>query len=239
MPGIEDLAEALNGREVTDENGEIAEETATEVATPEEQTPVEETATPEKAIEPEETHSDDSQELAEDDSGKRYVPEDRFKKVYGKAKALEREIAQLKKQQAPAKAASQIDPELAAIAAPKVDKADLIELKMTLPQFDPRPDEDGNPTNPDYSPELDQLGFEILKANPGITPLRAAQKALKIAKNIAKQEIGIRQEARAEKSFQSDQGITTRVVSRSASKPDIDNMSDKELEAYLRSTGQW
>lgn len=236
MPDLQELAAALDGHQITNEDGEMGEETPTMESAPSEETPEEESTTPEKAESQRERQPDDSEEHVEDESGKRYVPEDRFKKVYGKAKALERELAKLKQ---PKQAAPQIDPELAKIAAPKVDKADLIELKMTLPQFDPRPDEDGNPTNPDYSPDLDRLGFEILKANPGITPLQAAQRALKLAKSLAKQEVSIRQEARQEKSLQSDQGITTRVINRGGSQPDPNSMSDQELENYLRSTGQW
>lgn len=239
MPDLQELAAALDGYQITDENGEIGEETPTDKPALSEQTPVEESTAPEKAEESRESHPDDPEEPVEDETGKRYVPENRFKKVYGEKKALERELEKLRKSQE-GKAQPQIDPELAKLAAPKVDKADLIELKMTLPQFDPRPDEDGNPTNPDYSSELDELGFEILKANPGITPLQAAQRALKMAKSIAKQEVLVKNEARQEKALQSDQGITTRVISRGGSQQvNPDSMSDTELEAYLRSTGQW
>lgn len=237
MNSLQELAAELNGHQITDENGEISEETLTEESAPSEETPVEDSATPEKVEDQPQSQEDDSEELAEDDSGKRYVPENRFKKVYGEKKALERQIAELQKSRE-SKTPS-VNEELAQVTAPKVDKADLIELKMTLPQFDPKLDADGNPTNPDYSPELDQLGFEVLKANPGLTPLQAAQRALKMAKAIAKNEMRVKQEARQVKSLQSDQGITTRVTRSGASKVDPDSMSDKELEKYLRETGQW
>lgn len=237
MNSLQELAAELDGHQITDDNGEISEQTLTEESAPSEETPVEESASPEKAEDQPQSQEDDPDELAEDDSGKRYVPENRFKKVYGEKKALEREIQKLKESNRPSK--PNINEELNNIIAPKVDKADLIELKMTLPQFDPRPDEDGNPTNPDYSPELDSLGFEMLKANPGLTPLQAAQKALRLAKNLAKQEQQIKYEARQVKSIQSDQGITNRVTPRGGSSVNPDAMSDQELESYLRETGQW
>ncbi len=235
----EQLAAALNGHDVTNEDGGVVEgETTTEESAPDEQTPVEDTTTAESAEEPVEeepkpSEIDSEKDLAVDDSGKRYVPEKRFKEIYGKAKATERELAALRAQFASGNSVLQqaAGKPNSKQSAPQVDKADVLELKMTLPQF--------NPASSDYSEDLDTLGFQILRANPGMTPLQAGYQALEMAKRIAGKESVARTEARTVKALQSDQGITNRVVSRQATQVNPDNMSAKELESYMKQNGMW
>jgi hypothetical protein len=233
------LAAALNGHEVTNDEGNVDErETSIEESAPQEQTPVEESATAESADEtdvevPKAETEESETDLAQDESGKRYVPEKRFKEIYGKAKATERELQALRAQLAQGNSVLQqaVGKPNSKNLAPKVDKADLLELKMTLPQF--------NPGSADYSEDLDTLGFQILRANPGMTPLQAGYQALEMAKKIASKVTGVKEEARTVKALQSDQGITNRVTSRQASQVNPDNMSAKELEAYMKQNGMW
>lgn len=233
------LAAALDGHDVTDNDGNIDErETSIEESAPQEQTPVEESAevesTEETNVEEPKSETEESEtDLAQDESGKRYVPEKRFKEIYGKAKATERELQALRAQMASSNSVLQqaSGKPNSKNLAPKVDKADVLELKMTLPQF--------NPGHADYSEDLDTLGFQILRANPGMTPLQAGYQALQMAKNLASKASGIKEEARTVKALQSDQGITSRVVSRQATKVDVDNMSASELEAYMKQNGMW
>lgn len=233
------LAAALNGHEVTNDEGNIDErETSIEESAPQEQTPEGGSATAESAeetnVEESKSETEESEtDLAQDESGKRYVPEKRFKEIYGKAKATERELQALRAQLAQGnsvlqQAASKPNSKQ---SAPKVDKADVLELKMTLPQF--------NPASQEYSEDLDTLGFQILRANPGMTPLQAGYQALEMAKKIAGKVAGVKEEARTVKSLQSDQGITNRVTSRQATQANPDNMSASELEAYMKQNGMW
>lgn len=95
------LAAALNGHSITDQEGQIAEDTAEENTAALESNAEEETATAEKATEDKSTSTqeiDESDEtnLAVDDSGKRYIPEKRFKKTYAELKQKERENEALK-----------------------------------------------------------------------------------------------------------------------------------------------
>lgn len=249
-----EMAAALNNHQITDSEGQIAEETAIEDTASQEINTDDEFAQADKPAEVEETSSQtpeatdetDYVGLAEDESGKRYVPESRFKEVYGKSKATERELQALKEQLAKGDALMRQseNPKTSKKtqqdnSAAQPSKADLLELKMTLPQFDPKLDENGVPTNPDYVEELDQLGYDLWKANPALTPLEAARQALKYAKSLSKKQSEAVAEARLVKSIQSDQGITSRVGQRTPQQVDIDSMSDTEMEAYLKSTGQW
>jgi len=106
---------------------------------------------------------------------------------------------------------------------------------MAYPQLDPK--------KPEYDPDLDDDAGTIWRAaNGSLSPIQAAEKAIekraKLEKKIATQVSGVKQEARLVKSQQSDQGITQKVISRTP-QFDVNNMSDKELEAYLKANGQW
>lgn len=230
------LAAALNGHEVTSEDGDVEEsETPNEESAPVEQTTedesaeVESTAT-EETTAPKAEESEAESDLAQDESGKRYVPQERFDKIYGKAKATERELAALRQQ---LQSSSVLNQAKSGKGQPvqKIDKADILELKMALPQF--------NSGSTEYDEDLDTLGLQILRANPGITPLQAGHLAIETAKRLASKVNGVRDEARAVKSLQSDQGITNRVVSRTSTEPDVNKMSSSEMEAYLKSKGMW
>jgi len=239
------LAAALNGHFVTDENGEPNAETDTAIETtaPEEQTTVTEPETEAPVVEDselpkatEETKTDE--EVAEDEAGQRYVPEKRFSKVYGKMKESERKATQALQELESIKskiAQGQqfLEPKTQSKVKP-VDKTDLLEielLKTTLPQFDPNSSE--------YSQELDSLGATILAANPGITRTEAARRAVATAKSLGARVTEANQEARIVKSQQSDQGITNRVVSRVKTNVDPNNMTLEQMEAHLKATGQW
>lgn len=236
MDMAQQLAAALDGHDVTDNDGSVAEsETVYEETAPQEETTedesaeVESTAT-EETIAPKAEEPEVESDLAQDESGKRYVPQERFDKIYGKAKATERELAALRQQLQANSVLNQAKPGKGQVV-PKVDKADILELKMALPQF--------NSGSPEYDEDLDTLGLQILRANPGITPLQAGHLAIDTAKRLANKANGVREEARAVKSLQSDQGITSRVISRTATEPDVSKMSASQMESYMKSRGMW
>lgn len=230
------LAAAFDGHQVTDQEGNLIEtETIESESAPIEETTDDETAPGENPLEFEPqaanpVEEDDENQLAEDDSGKKYVPENRFKKVYGKMKEYERQLGEYESLKAKGEALLQKPNSKSKPSEVKVDKADILELKMTLPQF--------NPASDKYDEELDQLGFELLRANPGITPLEAGRMAIEKAKRITEKYGTTKIEARSVKAQQSDSGITSRRIV-SSNTPDPDKMSEAELEAYLKQTGQW
>lgn len=234
MSTIDELAASLNDHQVTDDEGKIeAEETAQEESAPQEQTPAEETATEEANPPKEEAESEDNDqpdlvETAADETGKRYVPEARFKEVYAKWKEAER------KKEKP------FEPPQRPTSAKPADKTDALEtelLRSTLPQF--------NPESKDYSKEIDEMGYVFYEAsrdakgNHTITRLEAARQALSKAKKITSQVAEVKTEARTVKAQQSDQGITNRVLNRDSAKVDPDKMSLEEKEEWLKSQGLW
>lgn len=245
MSNTDDLVAALNDHQVTDEEGALTgEQNPSEETTAQEETTVDETTTAEKPPVAEESptqgeETEDPDQLVADETGKRYVPETRFKEIYGKAKQKEREVAARDAQIAILNAqllgkAPSPDAKKPEEVSPETRKADQLETELlfqTLPQFDP--------DSKEYSEELDQLGADIYKANPGITKLEAARRAIKTAKKLTEKITQVKIEARTVKSLQSDQGITNRVTSRQAVEPDTSKMSVEELEAYLKETGQW
>lgn len=232
-----DMVAAFNDHQITDDQGQIAETPAFEETTAQETNTVDDTATAEKPAETEDvapaTNDETESTLAEDETGKRYVPESRFKEVYAKAKELERELEKSKQAQpiAGLQNTPDVTTKLPPIATDRTEALEVELLKTTLPQF--------NPDSPEYDRTLDEMGSEIFRANPGITRIEAAKRALKRASELTKTTAAIKAEARQVKSLQSDQGITSRVEKRVDNTPDINKMNDKELEAYLRSTGQW
>lgn len=229
------MAAALDDHEVTDDEGKVADETAVEDTATQETNTEEETASAEKPAEstneePKTEEVESETQLAEDESGKRYVPEGRFKKVYGELKAKERELDSLKKQ-APA-----LQPIQQPTQPQTPDKSSQLETELlyaTLPQF--------NPDSDQYNQDLDDLAVNVYLANPGITKLEAARKAITKAKALTKDQIKIISEARSVKSQQSDQGITSRVSNRPSEKDQIPgpDATLEEMEAYLKKTGEW
>ena len=244
MGNTEELVAALNNHQVTDDEGNVQQnDTVEEESTTPEQTTVEETTAAEKPAESPEpvtqTADDETKtELVADEAGKRYVPENRFDNVYGKWKGTERELQQTKQMLDTVLKGGASNAQPQPQATP--DKTAQLETEMlynTLPQFDPNSDQ--------HSPELDELGGTIYNASrdangiPTITKLEAARKAIATANKLAGKVAEVKAEARTVKSLQSDQGITNRVTSRDATKVNTDAMSPKELEAYMKETGQW
>lgn len=239
MPNLDDVAAALDNHQITDESGEIAGETTPQEETaPQKQTPVDETARAEKSEETEESTpvedkaTETEPELvptAEDETGKRYVPEARFKEVYGKWKEAERKL----KTPEPVFEPQPVQPR-------PIEKTDALEIELlrsTLPQF--------NPESPDYSRDIDELGYSLYessKDNKGrhtMTRIEAGRKALSMAKKITSKIAEVKTEARTVKAQQSDQGITNRVLNREANKLDPAKMSLDEMEEWLKANNQW
>lgn len=239
MPNLDDLAAALDNHQVTDGEGEIAGETTPQEDTaPQEQTTVDETARAEKSEETEDSTpvedkgTENEPEMvptAEDETGKRYVPEARFKEVYAKWKEAER------KSKTPEQP-FQPQP----VTQRPVEKTDALEIELlrsTLPQF--------NPESPDYNRELDELGYSLYessKDNKGrhtITRIEAGRKAVSLAKKITSKVTEIKTEARTVKAQQSDQGITNRVLNREANKLEPEKMTLEEMEGWLKENNQW
>lgn len=228
------LADALNGHQVTDdEGGVMGEETSIESTAAQEENTVEEA--PEVQQEPQTPKSEDDDEFGVDDAGKRYVPEKRFKEIYGEKKRLERELEQARKQSQTQPVERQTKlPSVDDLAPVKIDKAEALEveiLREKWPQFDP--------DSPEYTRELDEMGGEIYQANPGITRLEAARRALTRAKKLGMVERSFKDEARLVKTQQADQGITGRVVNRQPKEVDFNSMTLEEKEEYLRAIGEW
>lgn len=251
MASMDELAASLN-RQVTDDEGAAIEENVTpqeESPTSEEKTTVEEDAQAEKPAESEEKEPEPEskedeillEELASDDTGKRYVPESRFKEVYGKGKAAERRAEQAERRVLELESQGYTPKEAKQIAEKPLDQTAQLEIELlraTLPQF--------NPSSPDYSLDLDKIGYKNYlasrdnKGNYTITRLEAARQALDDAKRLQSKVAKVTDEARAVKSQQSDQGITSRVASRGATS-DVpgEDASPEELEGWLKAHGQW
>lgn len=235
---IADLAATLDGHQVTNEEGNIEETTSStdQTADPAQNTTEEEsTQSTEKSAESktEVTHTEEEEtepNAVEDESGKRYVPEKRFKEVYAKAKEAERKYKDMEAQMLLNPQARQPQQQVASAPVAKEDLLEIEILKGKLPQFDQ--------DSPEYSEELDTIGSEIYRANPGITRIEAAKRAIKFAENIAAKVSNTKLEARVVKTLQSDQGLTSR-VGREPSTPNTDNMSEKEMEVYLKANGLW
>lgn len=240
MAPIDELANALNQREITDDEGQPAPENETpaeESSASEYQTPAEDDT---QAVKPAETEVRDTQpkteeseidlvELASDETGKRYVPETRFKEVYGKMKDLERALKEKETQPAELPPLPEIKSEK---PLPKADQVEIELLRATMPQF--------NPESSEYSREMDELGFAIYQANKGITRVEAARRAVTMAKKIQGQVAKVQEEARTVKAIQSDQGITGRVTSREpVSDVPGEEASPEEMEQWLKAHGQW
>lgn len=231
------VADALDNHQVTDDQGQVAEETATENTTLQEQTTEDESATAGKSedqdtLPKEEPASENEPDLvptAEDESGKRYVPESRFKEVYAKWKEAER-----------SKANSAPQPVVRQPIASPVQKTDALEIELLraqLPQF--------NPESPEYSQDIDELGYSLYesakdkKGNYTMTRLEAGRRAISMAKKITSKVAEARIEARTVKAQQSDPGITNRVLNRDTAKADPNKMTLEEKEAWLKETGNW
>lgn len=240
MSTQDDVAAALDNHQITDDQGEIPEETTSEEhsETPE-QTPVTEDATAEKSADEqtppkEEAKSENEPEMvptAEDETGKRYVPESRFKEVYAKMKDYERRV------QAPPVTETTPKPSVGLKPSDKADALEIELLRTTLPQF--------NPESADYSRDIDELGYSLYegskdsKGNYTMTRIEAGRRALNLAKKITSKVADVKLEARTVKVQQSDQGITSRVLNRDGVKLDPEKMTLEEKEEWLKANGSW
>jgi len=232
-----DLAAALNGHYITDQEGQIAEETADQESAIDETNTEEEAAPAEKPIEEEEASTQDVDEsdetnIAVDDSGKKYIPEKRFKKTYAELKQKERDIEALKQLITQTQPVGQ-DVKPTNTKASSVSDIERLELKMVLkeyPQFDPKSEE--------YSQDLDVLAGNLRKAND-LTIIEAAEEAINTAKRFTSDQIKVAREARTVKAQQSDQGITSRVVSREVQSDNFETMTLEQKEQYLKKKGMW
>lgn len=232
---LSDLAAAFGNHQITDDEGKLAETTADQEEATDETNTFEETATPEKVLEDTTVSQDeevtDEEELAVDDKGKRYIPEKRLKKETAKRREAERRAEELeaKLKQRPDGLAQPTIPQ--PIISDSTDDVVTEVLFSKYPQFDPE--------SPEYSPGLDKLGLEVFRANPGISKLKAAKLAIERARELTQDSAKIVAEARAVKAQQSDQGITSRVVQRGATKVSPENMSMEQKEAWLKANGMW
>lgn len=222
---LDELKDAFDGHEVTDDNGQLTETTDSEEVPSEEETPVNEEENTEQET------AETNPEVAEDEDGKKYVPEGRFKEVYAKLKEAERKLK------------STPGPVAPPMSSQSPDRASLLEtelLHQTLPQF--------NPNSPDYSEVLDEMGSEIYQSSfrfdantqsvlPTITKLEAARRAIDRAKKLSGSRDRNKEEVRVVKSQQSDSGFTS--ASKKVPEKSLDDMSLEEKEAYLKANGLW
>jgi hypothetical protein len=223
---LDELKDAFDGHEVTDDNGQLTETTDSEEVPSEEETPVNEEENTEQET------AETNPEVAEDEDGKKYVPEGRFKEVYAKLKEAERRLK-----------SSTPEPVAPPMSSQSPDRASLLEtelLHQTLPQF--------NPNSPDYSEVLDEMGSEIYQSSfrfdartqsvlPTITKLEAARRAIDRAKKLSGSRDRNKEEVRVVKSQQSDSGFTS--ASKKVPEKSLDDMSLEEKEAYLKANGLW
>lgn len=230
---LEQLQAALNNHNITDENGDInGGDTPQTESAPIETTDIEESTTAEKPAESEVTEpnleADDDDNHVEDEQGKRYVPEKRFKQVYAKQKELEREIEQLRKPQT-----TEQKPNIPYSPQAPIDKTSAIENELLFtqyPQFDPQRNE--------YNQNLDAVAASIYTASGGnITKLQAARKALELAKNLQAATNSIKEETKVIKRSVSE-NPTTRGGQRDSS-VNPDSMSLEQLENYMKANKMW
>ena len=237
MTDNENVDLAAFSMDVTNEDGApISEETTSQ---PDSQVEEKQPEVPETPAEkPQDKPTEQSEEpenanLVEDEAGKRYVPEDRFKQVYGKMRALERQM----KQGQPATLQTNAElphaplPKAIAKRDPNVLRLETEMLRTTMPQFDQ--------SSPDYSPELDELGMKIFESNPTMSLLDAGREALRIAQGLSRKAAEARIESRTMKAVQSDSGITGNTSAHREAPVDPGKMSLREMEDYLKKTGQW
>lgn len=237
MTDTQDVDSTAFTMSLTDEDGKpMEEETTSQPTSPVEEKQSEEPETP--AEKPQEKPTEESEEpenanLVEDETGKRYVPEDRFKQVYGKMRAYERQLKQAPPVQAQPEAEHSAAPLPKALAKrdPSVLRLETEMLRTTMPMFDPN--------SPEYSPELDELGMKVFEANPKMSLLDAGREAVRIAQGLSRKAAEVRAETRTIKAVQSDSGITGNTAARREAPIDPSKMSLEEMEAYLKKSGQW
>jgi hypothetical protein len=229
---LQKLEAALNS-EITDDEGQQIEENAPsfEESAPQEEKQMGESTETEKSTEEEVKESKpgtESEEMqpVEDEEGKKYIPEKRFKEVYAKSKENERRVKELEKavaQQYSLKPQEQ---------APH-NKTDDLEVELLFakyPQFDPE--------HENYDVDVDDLAADIFLAGKAKTKIEAAKMALDKVKKLSSKSIPIKDEARVIKKAMSE-SVTTKGGSRVEVEPDPDKMSPEEMESYMKAKGEW
>lgn len=245
---LEELAAMFN-RDITDEDGQITtEETVAdntagqEINTDDDATTAEksedsETEDTKSEVENSETESVEDDQPVEDESGKKYIPQKRFDKVYKEKKELERKLKSLESN-ATMTLPNNLIPEnlkqplnINQVEPSAIEQVEFEVLFGKFPQFDPE--------SKYYSRSIDSLGAEIMRSNPKMSKLTAAKRALDIAKGITQSQVNVQAENRALKSEGSDTGITSRVINRQASPIDPATMTLEQKEEWLRKNGEW
>lgn len=229
---LQNLEAALN-KQITDDEGQLEQEETTffeEPATQEEKqvdySTQEVNPADEEVQEPKpETESEETQ-LVEDEEGKKYIPEKRFKEIYAKAKENERKVRELEK----AIAAQIRQPAQEAVPQSKADALEVELLFSKYPQFDP--------TNPDYDQDVDDLAADLYVAGKARTKIEAAKMALEKVKVLSSKSLSIKDEARTIKKMMAE-SVTSKGGARTEAQPDLDKMSVTELETYMKAKGEW
>lgn len=228
--------EAVLNKQITDDEGQLEQEETTffeEPATQEEKQVDDSTQevnpADEEVQEPKpETESEETQ-LVEDEEGKKYVPEKRFKEVYKKRKEAERRASELEAQ-LKAVTSQYIEQPMTQVSR---DKADALEVELLFskyPQFDP--------TNPDYDQDVDDLAADLYVAGKARTKIEAAKMALEKVKVLSSKSLSIKDEARTIKKMMAE-SVTSKGGARTEAQPDLDKMSVTELETYMKAKGEW
>ena len=228
---LQDLEAALN-KQITDDEGHLTEEQISDEDTaPQEQNQVDDSTQEVNPAEVEvqepklESETEETQ-LVEDEEGKKYIPEKRFKEVYAKAKDNERRVKELEK----ALAAQIRQPAQEAVPQSKADALEVELLFAKYPQFDP--------THPDYDQDVDDLAADLYVAGKARTKIEAAKMALDKVKVLSSKSTSIKDEAKVIKKMMAE-SVTSKGGMRAEAKPDVDKMSVAELEAYMKSSGEW
>jgi hypothetical protein len=229
---LQNLEAALN-KQITDDEGQLEQEETTffeEPATQEEKqvdySTQEVNPADEEVQEPKpETESEETQ-LVEDEEGKKYIPEKRFKEIYAKAKENERKVRELEK----AIAAQIRQPAQEAVPQSKADALEVELLFSKYPQFDP--------TNSEYDQDVDDLAADLYVAGKARTKIEAAKMALEKVKVLSSKSLSIKDEARTIKKMMAE-SVTSKGGARTEAQPDLDKMSVTELETYMKAKGEW
>lgn len=227
---LQKLEAALN-KEITDDEGHLSEEQISdEESAPQEENQMEDSTQAEKPAEEEvqepkpETESDETP-LVEDEEGKKYVPEKRFKEIYAKAKENERRAKELEKQLAEGSKKP-----LETMPQSKADALEVELLYAKYPQFDP--------TQTDYDQDVDELAADLYLAGKARTKLEAAKLALEKIKKLSSKSLPIKEEAKVIKKAMAE-SVTSKGGQRVEAEPNPDNMSPDEMESYMKAKGIW
>ena len=231
---LKELESAMNNRQITDEEGNLIDREEIETSQDESDTS-EENVSDDTSEEGEDNTTTDEDEGTQDsgetvetqrtdvNNGKT-VPIDRFNDIYGKYKAMQRELEASKQGSIPA-------------IKPQLNKADALETEMLMdkyPEFDPSSDR--------YDQTLDSMAFDIFQSNGGpnggITKLESARLALDRAKKLGVARAAVQSQARAIKVAQAG-GSVSRTSRKVDTSPKVSEMSLEEKERILKEQGLW